>query len=155
MQVLYFVEASLLRVEEKILETAPVQLLGNGLRSPKFIWPPVYSCTHWLRPHTPPLPPAFGLIYEGAIGQPKETTCLCNPLLVRLITPPSPLPSNPRLPVAPTSCLIRKEVGLTTAHCSSVFMQLFSQETPALCLLIILSTSPKLIQKLKLLFNFM
>jgi hypothetical protein len=27
----------------------------------------VHSCTHWLRPHTP----AFGLIYEGAIGQPR------------------------------------------------------------------------------------
>ncbi len=31
----------------------------------------VYNCTHWLRP--PQLPPlsAFGLIYEGAIGQPR------------------------------------------------------------------------------------
>ncbi len=28
-------------------------------------------CTHWLRPHPPP-PPAFGLIYEGAIGQPND-----------------------------------------------------------------------------------
>jgi hypothetical protein len=28
----------------------------------------VQSCIHWLRPWTPP--PAFGLIYEGAIGQP-------------------------------------------------------------------------------------
>jgi hypothetical protein len=40
----------------------------NGVRSPKFVWAPVYSCTHWLKllnsPH-----PAFGLIYEGAIGQ--------------------------------------------------------------------------------------
>jgi hypothetical protein len=46
-------------------------------RSPKFIWAPVYSCTHWLRPRNPP-PPAFGLIYEGAIGLP--TTSLFNPL---------------------------------------------------------------------------
>jgi hypothetical protein len=28
----------------------------------------VHSCTHWLRPRRSPLPPAFGLIYEGAIG---------------------------------------------------------------------------------------
>jgi hypothetical protein len=40
-----------------------------GVRSPKFIWAPVYSCTHWLRPCNSPPPPAFGLIYEGAIGQ--------------------------------------------------------------------------------------
>jgi hypothetical protein len=30
----------------------------------------VHSCTHWLRPRNP-LPPAFGLISEGAIGQPR------------------------------------------------------------------------------------
>ncbi len=48
-----------------------------GVLSPKFIWAPVYSCTHWLRPCNPP-PPAFGLIYEGAIGQPIG---LCNPLI--------------------------------------------------------------------------
>ncbi len=24
------------------------------IRSPKFIWAPVYSCTHWLRPRNPP-----------------------------------------------------------------------------------------------------
>ncbi len=30
----------------------------------------VYSCTHWLRPRNSlPPSPAFGLIYEGAIGQ--------------------------------------------------------------------------------------
>jgi hypothetical protein len=29
----------------------------------------VHSCPHWLRPRTPP--PPFGLIYEGAIGQPR------------------------------------------------------------------------------------
>jgi hypothetical protein len=37
-----------------------------GVRSPKFIWAPVYSCAHWLRPRNHP---AYGLIYEGAIGQ--------------------------------------------------------------------------------------
>ncbi len=32
-------------------------LLANyGDRSPKFIWAPVYSCTHWQRPRNPPLP---------------------------------------------------------------------------------------------------
>jgi hypothetical protein len=32
----------------------------------------VHICTHWLRPATAtPPPPAFGRIYEGAIGQPK------------------------------------------------------------------------------------
>ncbi len=30
------------------------------------------------RPRNPP-PPAFGLIYEGAIGQPRWTTSLCDP----------------------------------------------------------------------------
>ncbi len=38
----------------------------------------VYSCTHWLRPRTPP--PTLGLVQEGAIGQPRQTTSLCNPL---------------------------------------------------------------------------
>jgi hypothetical protein len=34
----------------------------------------VHSCTHWLRSRTslpPPPHPAFGLIYENAIGQPR------------------------------------------------------------------------------------
>jgi hypothetical protein len=33
----------------------------------------VHSCNHWLRPriHPCPPPPAFGLIFEGAIGQPR------------------------------------------------------------------------------------
>ncbi len=43
----------------------------------------VHSCTNWLRPRNPP-PPAFGLIYEGPIGQPRQTTSLCDP--------PSPRP---------------------------------------------------------------
>jgi hypothetical protein len=30
---------------------------------------PVYSCTYWLDPRNSPPLPAFGLIYEGAIGQ--------------------------------------------------------------------------------------
>ncbi len=33
---------------------------------------PVYSCTHFGSDRaTPPLPPTFGLIYDGAIGQPR------------------------------------------------------------------------------------
>ncbi len=39
---------------------------------------PVYSRTQWLRPASPSLPPHFvGLIYEGTIGQPRQTTSLC------------------------------------------------------------------------------
>jgi hypothetical protein len=49
-----------------------------GVRSPKFIWDTVYSFTHWMRPRNPP-PPSFGLIYEGAIGQPRQTTSLGHP----------------------------------------------------------------------------
>ncbi len=40
-----------------------------GARSPKFIWTP---CAQ-LYPFPPP---PFGLIYEGAIGQPRLTTSL-------------------------------------------------------------------------------
>jgi hypothetical protein len=36
-----------------------------------FIWAPVCSCTHWLRHRNSPPPTAFGLIHEGAIGQPR------------------------------------------------------------------------------------
>ncbi len=31
-----------------------------GVRSPKFIWAPMYSCTRWLRLATSPLPPHLG-----------------------------------------------------------------------------------------------
>jgi hypothetical protein len=43
----------------------------------------VLSCTHWLRLHpaTPHFPPIVGLVYEGAIGQQRKTTSLCNPLV--------------------------------------------------------------------------
>jgi hypothetical protein len=45
----------------------------------------VQSCTHWLRPRNllPP-PPAFGFIYEDAIGQPRKTTSLSDPLILIL-----------------------------------------------------------------------
>ncbi len=39
----------------------------------------MYSCTHWMRACKSPPPPTFGPIYEGAIGQPRLTTSLCNP----------------------------------------------------------------------------
>jgi hypothetical protein len=39
----------------------------------------MYSLAEISQPH----PPAFGLIYEGAIGQPGQTTSLCNPLVLR------------------------------------------------------------------------
>ncbi len=43
-----------------------------GVRSPKSILAPVDSCGHWLRhQNSPSPPPAFGLIYEVAIGQPR------------------------------------------------------------------------------------
>ncbi len=51
-----------------------------GVRSLKFIWAPVYRCTHWLRSRNCPPPPAFGPVYEGAICQPRQMTTLCNPL---------------------------------------------------------------------------
>ncbi len=50
-----------------------------GVRSSKFIGAScaqVYSLAE--TPHPPP--PAFGLIYEGAISQPRQTTSLCGPL---------------------------------------------------------------------------
>ncbi len=45
----------------------------------KFIWPPVYGFTHWLRPRNSPHSPASGLMYEGAIGQPRQTTSILTP----------------------------------------------------------------------------
>jgi hypothetical protein len=36
-----------------------------------FIEPHVHSCTHWMAEALQLPPPAFGLIYEGAIGQPR------------------------------------------------------------------------------------
>jgi hypothetical protein len=52
-----------------------------GVRSPKFICAPcaqLYSLAE--TQHPTPTPPAFGLIYEGAIGQPRWTTSLSDPL---------------------------------------------------------------------------
>ncbi len=41
----------------------------------------LYLLIDWDPAAPPPLPHAFGLIYEGAIGQPRWTTSFCNPLL--------------------------------------------------------------------------
>jgi hypothetical protein len=38
-------------------------------------------CIRWLRPRNPLLL-AFGILYEGAIGQPTWTTSLCDPLVL-------------------------------------------------------------------------
>jgi hypothetical protein len=42
----------------------------------------VHGCTHWRRPRNPPSPHAFRLIFEGAIGQPRWTTSLCDHLIL-------------------------------------------------------------------------
>ncbi len=44
----------------------------------------LHSCTHRLRPRNPLLPPAFGLTYKGAIGQPRYTTSPHDPLGVNI-----------------------------------------------------------------------
>ncbi len=48
----------------------------------------VHSCTEWLRPCNPPPPTRIWLKYEGALGQPRKTTSLCDqlPKMNRLIT---------------------------------------------------------------------
>jgi hypothetical protein len=70
-----------------------------GFRSPKFIWAPcaqLYSLAE--TPQHPP--PAFGLICEGAIGQPRQTTPLCDPLGVLLPSNTFPKPLHIMLHVA-------------------------------------------------------
>ncbi len=41
----------------------------------------VHSCAHWLGPRIPP-PPALGLIYEGAVGQPRRRHLFVTPCSV-------------------------------------------------------------------------
>jgi hypothetical protein len=46
----------------------------------------VHSCTHWLRPRTPPPPPhpppnQLGLVYEGAIDKQRKTKSRCDLLI--------------------------------------------------------------------------
>ncbi len=40
-----------------------------GVRSPKFIWAPCAQLYSFAETQQTPQPPAFGLIYEGAIRQ--------------------------------------------------------------------------------------
>jgi hypothetical protein len=42
-----------------------------GVRYPKFIWAPVYSCNHWMRP------PLGSNMYEGAIDRDTHSVTLC------------------------------------------------------------------------------
>jgi hypothetical protein len=55
---------------------------GDHWLNMEFVWAPVYSCIHWLRPRNSPPPPAFGPMYEGAIGQPKIDIIFLYPLPV-------------------------------------------------------------------------
>jgi hypothetical protein len=51
-----------------------VPKLKYGVRSPNFNWAlcaQLYSLTETPKPPPPHPPPAFGLIYEGGIGQPR------------------------------------------------------------------------------------
>ncbi len=45
--------------------------LNMELDPQSLFWLHMHSCTHWLRPRNPPPQHAFGLIYEGSIGQPR------------------------------------------------------------------------------------
>ncbi len=54
-------------------------LVKYGVRSPKFIWASVYSCTHWLRPRNPPSPPYLGLYTRALLV--SQDRPLCNPLI--------------------------------------------------------------------------
>jgi hypothetical protein len=46
--------------------------------------PILFDLMETLDPATPPPPnpPAFGLVYDGAIGQQRQTTSLCDSLLI-------------------------------------------------------------------------
>jgi hypothetical protein len=72
----------------------------------------VHSCTHWLRPSNPSPPPAFGLTYEGAIGQPRWTASLGEPLLTVLVAAAQPeftshrVSAKRNLPICLQSCIV-------------------------------------------------
>jgi hypothetical protein len=52
-----------------------------GVRSTKFIWAPVYSCTHWLRPRNPPppLPPHLGSYARALLVSQDRRHLFLNP----------------------------------------------------------------------------
>jgi hypothetical protein len=54
----------------------------------KVYWAPcaqLYSLTVTKCTNPLPIPPHFGQIYEGDIGQPRKTTFLCDPLVSKSI----------------------------------------------------------------------
>ncbi len=76
---LWFIRANKGRIKREYLRGAKC----NGVRSPKVYlgsFVQLYSLAE--TPQLLPPSPAFGLIYEDAIGQPRETTSLCNPLVL-------------------------------------------------------------------------
>jgi hypothetical protein len=58
-------------------------------------WLHVHSRTHWLRPRNPSLPPAFGLIYEGAIGQLRKNRHFLVTPWIRIRDPVTFCPLDP------------------------------------------------------------
>ncbi len=67
----------------KSYKKVPVPKTSNllySLVSQSTVWKKIQMriSTYWLRPRNSP---PFGLIYKGAIGQPRQTTSLCDPLL--------------------------------------------------------------------------
>jgi hypothetical protein len=69
-----------------LVRTAQVK---NGVRSPKFIWSPVYSCAHWPGPRNSPLPTHLGSYTRALLvsqdrrhlfltpcAQPKKYACM-------------------------------------------------------------------------------
>ena len=63
-----FIELNMVLYLQKFINRAPCA-------------PQLYSLAETPQPSDAP-PPTFGLIYEGAIGQLRETKCLCDPLVL-------------------------------------------------------------------------
>jgi hypothetical protein len=52
------------------------------VRSPKFIWAPLHSCTHWLRPRiSPPFPPHLGSYTRALLVSADRRHLFVTPLL--------------------------------------------------------------------------
>ncbi len=89
------------------------------VRSPTFIWAPVYICTHWLRPRNSPPPPTFGLIYGGAIGHPKWSEEVSLSDLTKIIRHGNPLPD----PVNAPPLLLSKTKKLKIITVNKIWVQ--------------------------------
>jgi hypothetical protein len=78
----------------------------------------LYSLAETPQLPPPPTPSAVGLIYEGAIGQPRETTTVCKPLIMMMYLMPlfSVLerPAGARLPSS-SSFLLAASSSLRTS----------------------------------------